>query len=210
MRSMGRVRPDLGRTLSALLTTSLAAALLTDPTAAGASSAAETDYSITIDPDRAGPEIDDAMYGAFHEDINRTADGGQYAELIQNRSFEYDTADHASYTPLTSWTETTTGGATGTARVVNDEARLGERNRNYLRRDNAQDAAARTRIDLGQGVKVRRTARLTTLQGDPDAVNTATDQPIKPSSSTLGGVDTTFNHTFPANSITFLRIATRK
>ncbi|GAA1216131.1 hypothetical protein GCM10009578_068380 [Streptomyces rhizosphaericus] len=87
MRSTGRTRRGLGLTVSALLTTSLAAALLTDPTAAGASSAAVTDYSITVDPDRAGPEIDDAMYGAFYEDINRAADGGLYAELVQNRSF---------------------------------------------------------------------------------------------------------------------------
>ncbi|MGW7693938.1 alpha-L-arabinofuranosidase C-terminal domain-containing protein [Streptomyces asiaticus] len=135
MRSTGRTRRGLGLTVSALLTTSLAAALLTDPTAAGASAAADTDYSITVDPDRAGPEIDDAMYGVFYEDINRAADGGLYAELVQNRSFEYDTADNASYTPLTSWTETATGGATGTARVVNDAARLHENNRDYLRLD---------------------------------------------------------------------------
>ncbi|MCQ8191308.1 alpha-L-arabinofuranosidase C-terminal domain-containing protein [Streptomyces rugosispiralis] len=135
MRTTGRIRRGPGLTVSALLTTSLAAALLTDPTAAGASSAAVTDYSITVDQDRAGPEIDDAMYGVFYEDINRAADGGLYAELVQNRSFEYDTADNASYTPLTSWTETATGGATGTARVVNDAARLNENNRAYLRLD---------------------------------------------------------------------------
>jgi hypothetical protein len=29
------------------------------------------------------------MYGVFFEDINRAADGGLYAELVQNRSFEY-------------------------------------------------------------------------------------------------------------------------
>lgn len=44
------------------------------------------------------------MYGVFFEDINRAADGGLYAELVQNRSFEYSTADNSSYTPLTSWT----------------------------------------------------------------------------------------------------------
>ncbi len=51
-------------------------------------------------------------------------------------------------------------------------------------------------------------ARLTTLQGDPDAVNTSTDRPIRPRSSTLDGVDDTFTYTFPANSVTFMRIRT--
>ncbi|MFJ2116512.1 alpha-L-arabinofuranosidase C-terminal domain-containing protein, partial [Streptomyces sp. NPDC087850] len=73
---------------------------------------------------------------------------------------------------------------------------------------NAQDSAARTAIDLG-GTKVEPTARLTTLSGDPDAVNTAADQPIVPKSSVLEGVDSVFTHTFPPNSITFLRVRTR-
>jgi hypothetical protein len=38
------------------------------------------------------------MYGVFFEDINRAADGGLYAELVQNRSFEYDQADNAAFT----------------------------------------------------------------------------------------------------------------
>jgi alpha-L-arabinofuranosidase len=88
--------------------------------------AAAADYAITVDPAGQGAKIDDTMYGVFFEDINRAADGGLYAELVQNRSFEYSTADNTSYTPLTSWT------ADGTAKVVNDAGRLNERNRNYL------------------------------------------------------------------------------
>ncbi|MGW6891097.1 alpha-L-arabinofuranosidase C-terminal domain-containing protein [Streptomyces chartreusis] len=85
-----------------------------------------TDYSITVDPAARGASIDDTMYGVFFEDINRAADGGLYAELVQNRSFEYSTADNGSYTPLTSWT------VAGAGQVVNDAGRLNERNRNYL------------------------------------------------------------------------------
>ena len=85
-----------------------------------------TDYSITVDPATKGAKIDDTMYGVFFEDINRAADGGLYAELVQNRSFEYSTADNASYTPLTAWT------VDGTAKVVDDDGRLNARNRNYL------------------------------------------------------------------------------
>ncbi|MFF1298295.1 MULTISPECIES: alpha-L-arabinofuranosidase C-terminal domain-containing protein [unclassified Streptomyces] len=84
------------------------------------------DYAITVDPTAKGAKIDDTMYGVFFEDINRAADGGLYAELVQNRSFEYSTDDNRSYTPLTSWT------VDGTAQVVNDDGRLNARNRNYL------------------------------------------------------------------------------
>ncbi|MFC8349436.1 alpha-L-arabinofuranosidase C-terminal domain-containing protein [Streptomyces sp. NPDC057280] len=85
-----------------------------------------TDYAITVDPTAKGAKIDDTMYGVFFEDINRAADGGLYAELVQNRSFEYSTADNTSYTPLTAWT------VDGAGQVVNDAGRLNARNRNYL------------------------------------------------------------------------------
>lgn len=95
--------------------------------AAGADTEADaTDYSVTVDPSRSGAAIDDTMYGVFFEDINRAADGGLYAELVQNRSFEYSTADNAAYTPLTAWK------ASGTAKVADDDGRLNARNRNYL------------------------------------------------------------------------------
>ncbi|MFF5102746.1 alpha-L-arabinofuranosidase C-terminal domain-containing protein [Streptomyces sp. NPDC000134] len=114
-----RTRLRAGLTATALLS---AAALLPTP----AHAEATADYAITLDPAAKGAAIDDTMYGVFFEDINRAADGGLYAELVQNRSFEYSTADNASYTPLTSWT------ADGTAEVLDDAGRLGERNRNYL------------------------------------------------------------------------------
>ncbi|WP_236572222.1 alpha-L-arabinofuranosidase C-terminal domain-containing protein [Nocardiopsis sp. FR4] len=120
-----RRRP--ARTACALL-----AGLLCAVTAAAPASAA-TDYSIDIDPSATGPEISDQMYGIFMEDINHAADGGLYAELVQNRSFEYSTADNENYTPMTAWEEISTGNANVQARVVNDDGRLNERNRNYLR-----------------------------------------------------------------------------
>ncbi len=85
-----------------------------------------TDYAITVDPAATGPTIDKTMYGVFFEDINRAADGGLYAELVQNRSFEYSTDDNKAYTPLTAWT------VSGTAQVLNDSGRLNDRNRAYL------------------------------------------------------------------------------
>ncbi|WP_326670178.1 alpha-L-arabinofuranosidase C-terminal domain-containing protein [Streptomyces canus] len=116
---MSRTRWRLGLGATAFL---VAAGLVPAP----AHAEDVTDYAITVDPAARGAKIDDTMYGVFFEDINRAADGGLYAELVQNRSFEYSTADNSSYTPLTSWT------ASGTGQVVNDDGRLGERNRNYL------------------------------------------------------------------------------
>ncbi|MEE1764050.1 alpha-L-arabinofuranosidase C-terminal domain-containing protein [Streptomyces sp. SP18BB07] len=114
-----RTRWRLGLTATAFL---VAAASVPAP----AHAEDVTDYAITVDPAAKGAKIDDTMYGVFFEDINRAADGGLYAELVQNRSFEYSTADNRAYTPLTSWT------VDGTAQVVNDAGRLNERNRNYL------------------------------------------------------------------------------
>ena len=40
-----------------------------------------------------GKPISTDLFGVFFEDINYSADGGLYAELIQNRSFEYSPSD---------------------------------------------------------------------------------------------------------------------
>jgi alpha-N-arabinofuranosidase len=47
--------------------------------------------------------ISSDLFGIFFEDINYAADGGLYAELIQNRSFEYSSADHRDWNFLTAW-----------------------------------------------------------------------------------------------------------
>ena len=43
---------------------------------------------LTIDGNRKGAHISPALYGLFFEEINHAGDGGLYAELIRNRSFE--------------------------------------------------------------------------------------------------------------------------
>ena len=44
---------------------------------------------LDIDLKKAGAPIQKTMYGIFFEDINYAADGGLYAELVKNRSFEF-------------------------------------------------------------------------------------------------------------------------
>lgn len=50
------------------------------------------DARITVDASQ-NKKISDLLIGVFFEDINYAADGGLYAELIQNRGFEYDPDD---------------------------------------------------------------------------------------------------------------------
>ena len=45
---------------------------------------------ISIQVDKPGIPVSPTLYGIFFEEINRAGDGGIYAEMIQNRSFEDD------------------------------------------------------------------------------------------------------------------------
>ena len=54
---------------------------------------------LTVHADREGPKVSPLLYGIFFEDINCSADGGIYAELVRNRSFEdSDKPEHWSVT----------------------------------------------------------------------------------------------------------------
>ena len=52
-----------------------------------------------VQVDKPSGEVSPNLWGVFFEDINLGADGGLYAELIKNRSFEF-------FKPLTGWTIT--------------------------------------------------------------------------------------------------------
>ena len=58
-------------------------------------------------------EVKPTMWGIFFEDINFAADGGLYAELVKNRSFEF-------LNPMMGWKEVKKGG-TGKVLVTNHE-----------------------------------------------------------------------------------------
>jgi alpha-L-arabinofuranosidase len=66
----------------------------------------QTANVISVDADKPISAIQPTMWGIFFEDINFAADGGIYAELVKNRSFEF-------YKPLMGWKilkpDTTTG-----------------------------------------------------------------------------------------------------
>lgn len=89
--------------------------------------------TLTADANRTTIEMSDTLYGLFFEDINYGADGGLYAELLQNRSFEYEdilnprTTDHYN-----GWGFNLSAGAAGTA-TVQTENPLNENNPTYMR-----------------------------------------------------------------------------
>lgn len=58
--------------------------------------------TITLDGRRT-KKISDKVIGIFFEDISYAADGGLYAEMVQNRDFEYSQRDRNGWTATTAW-----------------------------------------------------------------------------------------------------------
>ena len=50
---------------------------------------ASAQRQLTVKANKPGAVIQPTMYGIFFEDINFGADGGLYAEMVENRSFEF-------------------------------------------------------------------------------------------------------------------------
>jgi LPXTG-motif cell wall-anchored protein len=87
---------------------------------------------LRVNAGAAGKRISDRLHGIFFEDINQAADGGLYAELTRNRSFEFDKNDKSTYTAFTGWEQVKRGGASGTIEVATDKP-LNDKNLHYLR-----------------------------------------------------------------------------
>ena len=102
------------------------------PAPAGAQGDGAATAVITGDSAAAGMPMSDRQYGIFFEDINHGADGGLYPEQVQNRSFEFNSIDNASYNGLTAWTRVNRGSAAGTIAVAAADP-LNANNLNYLR-----------------------------------------------------------------------------
>ena len=64
-----------------------------------------------------GKKISPHLFGLFFEDINYAADGGLYAELVQNRSFEYSPTDRREWHPFSFWQYITPGFSYGSVNI---------------------------------------------------------------------------------------------
>ncbi|HEY5909405.1 MAG TPA: alpha-L-arabinofuranosidase C-terminal domain-containing protein [Verrucomicrobiae bacterium] len=74
----------------------------------------QTPAVITVAAEKPGHQISPMLYGIFFEDINCSADGGLYAEMVRNRNFS--DSDKPDY-----WSAVSSGGATVSLAV--DESR---------------------------------------------------------------------------------------
>ena len=115
-------------------------------------------HRLDIDLENVGAAIQPTMYGIFFEDINFAADGGLYAELVKNRSFEFPND------PLQGWK------AYGKVDVRNDG--LFERCPHYVRLGDPGHPAKWTGLDndgfFGIGVKGGETYRFSVWARVPD------------------------------------------
>jgi alpha-L-arabinofuranosidase/regulation of enolase protein 1 (concanavalin A-like superfamily) len=161
--------------------------------------------TLTIDGDGTGAQINDDMFGIFYEDINYAADGGLYAELVRNRSFEFNSSDNASFTGMTAWQVLDRSGSGTTATVVDDAARLNEMNRNHLRLTAAAAGDGVRNIGWNNGFAVKAGgtyegyvwARSTTAQQLTVRLeNAAGDATIASAAIELDGSDTWQKHPF--------------
>ena len=81
------------------------------------SAAVQAQVTIDIDAQQRGPKVSPMLYGIFYEDINHAADGGIYAELIRNRSFE-DGPRYGAPADIQGWSTYATAPSQLTARLI--------------------------------------------------------------------------------------------
>lgn len=96
------------------------------------------DYQLNIDAGDEIHDISDLLFGIFFEDINFAADGGLYAEMVINRSFEYGVL--AADDELHGWSKV--GESEITVQKNDAEGGLNENNTNYVIIENFTDAPA--------------------------------------------------------------------
>ena len=81
---------------------------------------------------KGGKAISDNLIGIFFEDISSSADGGLYAELIQNGSFEYSPAERDGWGAGTAWKQVRPGHSLGTLEVRKSDG-IHANNPTYMR-----------------------------------------------------------------------------
>ena len=97
-----------------------------------------TNYALNIDAGETLHDISDMLYGIFIEDINFAADGGLYAEMVQNRSFEF--TDLAKGDAFHAWSNV--GDIEATVIADDTEGCLNDNNPSYVKLVNASGAEA--------------------------------------------------------------------
>lgn len=125
-----------------------------------------------------GKPISDKLIGIFFEDINYAADGGLYAELVQNRDFEYNEADHGGWHSLTAWESESLQASIGAATPIHPN------NAHYVILDVPEGASRPSFSNTGyDGIVVRKGQKYDfslfgrLVEGKNGRVNVALTQP---------------------------------
>lgn len=80
----------------------------------------QNSHQLNVDTEKIIADVSPTMWGVFFEDINFSADGGIYAELVKNRSFEFRN-------PMMGWRSIDQDGGKGSVLIINQK---NENNRN--------------------------------------------------------------------------------
>jgi alpha-L-arabinofuranosidase len=119
------------------------------------------EIELVVRAGKPGAAIRPDMYGVFFEDINFGADGGLYAELVKNRSFDF------THTPLSGWT------AYGRVEVRSEGGPF-ERNPHYVRLTNAWELLTGTGLVnegfRGIGIREKETYRFSFYARSTDGI----------------------------------------
>lgn len=121
----------------------LAATLVTTGLLSATTIHAQNNNTIMVQVNKPVAEVQPTMWGVFFEDINLGADGGIYAELVKNRSFEF-------YQPLMGWKITQSKFNEGSVLVMN-RVEKNTANPRFIRITNA--AAADTLSIANEGFR---------------------------------------------------------
>lgn len=111
--------------------------------------------TLSIYAGQKGAELGD-LFGIFFEDLNHAADGGLYAELVRNRSFEFDPIDRGDYHALTAWEKIERGN--GRLHVSIEEGNpIHERNPHYAVLDiiDPGDGVGLMNLGFNTGIPIR-------------------------------------------------------
>ena len=79
-----------------------------------------------------GKQISKELIGIFFEDISYSADGGLYAELVENGSFEYNPTERDGWGPGTGWKQVRPGHSLGMLEIRKDSP-IHPNNPTYMR-----------------------------------------------------------------------------
>ena len=150
--------------------------------------------TITVGADRPGHKISPTLFGIFFEDINLSADGGIYPELVRNRSFEdADTLAYWKFAPVDGKSSASICNADVYARpplpalnAFNRKSVCVKANGKFTLEN---DGYWGMNIEKGQSYSFRMAARATDGFNAPLAVRIVSAKGEELASGTIGGLD---------------------